>query len=657
MRNLLFYPKLAVAGMRRNKILYVPYLLAASLMVMLFYILASMSEIVGRSDILGGAQIGLMLSLSTVVCGLLTVLVLYYLSSFVMKQRTQEFGLYTVLGMEKGNLCLLVFWEILFSYLGSLFCGIAAGALFSQLVYLLLLNIVHLPVNFEIVISLPSIRSTAILFGLSWVLSLLAEVNSLYREDPLAILRAAAEGEREPRSKKGLAFTGVITLAAGYALAATVQNPGMVLLIFFPAVILVIIATYCIFSATSIVMLKALRHNKRFYYKPENFITVSGMLYRMKQNAIGLANICILASAVLVTISSCVCLYVGGEDSLKSIYPQELRVRAYFTADQDIDPAAAIAQALEEAATPYQITIENPDSFTDRSTTVQWDGLTIEDNSSTTGNLVLDYRLIDELNTAIGTDYRLQPGEIAVSGLFDSGDTITISGNRFYVKERLAPLPDNYLTSTSTTNNVPMIFFSSLEDLRLASSGDPEAMITCSLNFDYDLNHTNATAFRENLWDSLSSKLPHLMSIYSRSEARVNFYSIYGSLLFVGLFFVALFLLATVLIIYYKQITEGYQDRRRFLILQQVGMSDAEVRATVRRQVLMVFFLPIGMALLHIAFAFPALQKIMTAFGMYNVRLFVVCVIISALVFILFYTGVYLFTARTYYRIVRASPQ
>ena len=215
----------------------------------------------------------------------------------------------------------------------------------------------------------------------------------------------------------------------------------MVLLIFFPAVILVIIATYCIFSATSIVMLKALRHNKRFYYKPENFITVSGMLYRMKQNAIGLANICILASAVLVTISSCVCLYVGGEDSLKSIYPQELRVRAYFTADQDIDPAAAIAQALEEAATPYQITIENPDSFTDRSTTVQWDGLTIEDNSSTTGNLVLDYRLIDELNTTIGTDYRLQPGEIAVSGLFDSGDTITISGNRFYVKERLALFP------------------------------------------------------------------------------------------------------------------------------------------------------------------------------------------------------------------------
>ena len=658
MRSLLFYPKLAVSGMRRNKILYVPYLFAASLMVMLFYILSSMTWIVGSSGIAGGNQMSILLMLSSVVCGLLTVLILFYLNGYVIKQRSREFGLYSVLGLGKGNLCLLLFWEILFSCIGSLVCGIAAGAVFSQLMYLLLLNITHLPVNMEIWVPLGAVNVTVFLFAAGWGIVLLRNIVRIFRSDPIEILRRTAQGEQEPRSRRLMAFAGAGTLIAGYALASAVQSPSMVLLLFLPAAILVIIATYCIFSALSIVILKALRKNRRFYYQPGNFINVSGMLYRMKQNAVGLANICILASAVLVTISSCVCLYAGEEDMLNSLYPREVSVTAYYH-PLDGEEKPDLLGLAQQTASRYDMQLLDPMTLTRRIGYMHRSGNELlSTRISDQVNLTVEYRLASDLSTGTGQIYSLSDHEVLVSsaGEFPDGTVLTIDGTDFTVRSAdQDPVVAGYLEASGATS-APVFFFGNEEEMNEAFRYEESPTLACRLFFDYDLDAPNAEAFRNALTDDLLNQLGSLSSSI-KSDARTEFYTVYGSLLFVGLFFVALFLIATVLIIYYKQITEGYEDRQRFSIMQQVGLSDREVRSTIRRQVLMVFFLPILMALVHIAFAFPALQKIMTLFEMHNTTLFIICVVGSALVFLGFYTAVYLITARTYYHIVKSAPQ
>ena len=659
MRNLLFYPKLAVSGMQRNKILYVPYLLASSLMVMLFYILASMTFIIQRSDIVGGNSMALVLAMSTILCGSITILILFYLNSFVMKQRGREMGLYSVLGMGKGNLCQLLFFEIFFSFLGSLLCGIAAGAVFSQLMYLLLSNIAHLPISLEVIVPFDAVGMTAGLFLAGWVLVYLKNILSLFRSDPIRLLQNTAAGEREPRNRWFTALVGIGTLTAGYVIAVTVQSPAMALTVFLPAALLVIIATYCIFSALSILILKALRKNRRFYYKPENFIGVSGMIYRMRQNATGLANICILASAVLVTISSCVCLYVGEEDVIKSRFTRDISVDAYYTQDSS-DLPGDLARSIQEHAARYDLVVEDAFSITERTSNVQQNGNDILDhNYYTATNEMLTYRLAPELSQYTGEVFTLAPDElIAYGGSFTAGETITINGMKFRIKEAIPkgdPRLTDYLRDTQVSLYSPVLFFDSTATIfSLPGDGtDSVRRLSYTYNFNIDMDHPNAQAFWDTLRNELLNKVGDLGTVSSESSTRETFYMLYGSLLFVGIFFVALFLLATVLIIYYKQITEGYDDKRRFQIMQQVGMSDREVRATIQKQVLMVFFLPILVALIHIAFAFPALVKILTLFEMYNVTLFVFCVIVSALIFLLFYTLVYFITARTYYRIVK----
>lgn len=658
MRSILFYPRLAVSGMRRNKILYIPYLLASSLIVMLFYILSSMTWIVSNSTIKGAEQISILLMLSSIVCGLLTVLILFYLNGYVIKQRSREFGLYSVLGLGKWNLCLLIFWEILFSCIGSLICGILAGAVFSQLMYLLLLNITHLPVDLKMWVPMGAVNITVTLFLVAWGIVLLRNVIRIFRSDPIEILRRTFQGETEPRSRWLLAGIGICTLIAGYALALAVQEPFMVLAIFLPATILVIIATYCIFSAVSIVVLKAMRRNRKFYYQPDNFINVSGMLYRMRQNAVGLANICILASAVLVTISSCVCLYIGEEDMLNALYLKEASVTVYRNADENV-PEPDLLGTVEKVAQSYDLDMTSSIKATKHLAFVHQQGNTISSTSSNEQvNQALEYRLLEDLNAATDSSYTLSDHQILIyhGKDFPEGSTLQIDGSDFTV----VTLPESdsvnaYLRQTDAPTQ-PILFFQDQEDLIRAIQNDPIATVSYTLWFDYDPKSVNADLFPQALTEHLRQTEGAYGSQF-KSEARTDFYRVYGSLLFVELFFVALFLITTVLIIYYKQITEGYEDRQRFQIMRQIGLTDAEVRTSIRRQVQMVFFLPILVALIHIAFAFPALQKILTLFEMHNTPLFIGCVAVSALVFLGFYTGVYLITARTYYHIVTSAPQ
>ena len=318
-----FNIRMALTNIKNNQNIYLPYFMAASLIVMLFYSLRSVSFMVANSTAAGGVTMSAMLQMSSWICGILSLVILFYVNSFIMKRRKKEFGLYSILGMEKRHIALVMAWEVLITGAIGIFCGIVLGALFSQLLFLLLLKIVGLPVALEFVIPFQE-AATFVLFGIGFLILLGYDVISVCRTDPIALLRSEKEGEREPRTKWPLAALGFVTLGAGYWLALTVKTPSDALTVFFPAVLLVIIGTYCLFVAGSILILKLLRRNKNFYYQPKNFISVSGMMYRMKQNAVGLSNICILSTCVLVTLSSTVSLFIGEEDILRARYPRQI---------------------------------------------------------------------------------------------------------------------------------------------------------------------------------------------------------------------------------------------------------------------------------------------------------------------------------------------
>ena len=546
-----FFSKTAFSTMRKNKMIYVPYLITASLMTMLYYILSSVQIMVAESGMSGSLTMTEILRVSRWVSGFLSLIFLFYINSFVMKRRSKEFGLFSVLGLEKGHLAKIVFWEILFTFVSSLMIGIFSGAILSQLMFLLLLYIVGIPSLLHFRIPFQAVGVTTILFAAGWLVVLLYSQVVVFRSEPIAFLQSAKEGEREPKSKTWVTLLGLLSLGAGYTLALKVVSPFEAIAIFFPAVMFVMLGTYCLFLSGSIALLKLLRRNKNFYYHPSNFISVSGMIYRMKRNAAGLASICILATAVLVTLSSTVCLYLGEEDMLDRQYPRDFTISSFWPAD-------------------------SPDLF-----------------------LLLK----------------------------------TVSSN--YTKSYGLEIQNEY---------------GSIEAIE--SDNDEPAQVYYTFYFDLNQEPSDY-AFYENMRESYLQSIPRLAQTESKSLVRAEFFQIYGSLLFVGVFFVALFLVTTVLIIYYKQITEGFDDSERFRIMQQVGLSHKEVKQTILQQILMVFFLPLLVAFVHISVAFPVLLKMLTVFGMTNRNLFLLCVMSSCAVFALFYGVIYRATAGAYYRIVQ----
>lgn len=661
-----FYPTLAWQNLCRNKSIYLPYLLAGAIIVSLFYSLGSMVQMIMNSD--GSATMALMLNISRWVCGIISLPVLFYINSFVVKCRRREFGLYSILGMEKRHIAHVMLWEVLYTSVVSIAGGVLGGALFSQLLFLLLQRMASMPVELTFAIPLSAVGSTLLVYALAFLIVYLYDVAGIARSQAVELLQSKSAGEREPRSRWAFALLGTVALCVGYGLAVTVKNGSDALTCFLPAVLLVICATYLLFTAGSIVVLKLLRRNRRFYYRPQNFISVSGMLYRMKQNAVGLANICILSTCVLVTLSSTVSLFIGQEDIINRRYPREIMLSTPARTEADLQ---TLEQYSEEfigrfAAQPGLQRI-NPVSFNRFRLPVSQQGDRFVPARHYGGeNYGLEMMTLADYNRIVGIHLTLDAGEVfvAVTAGASLGDTFTI-GERSY---RIAGEVDRVDVVAEGGAGLELLVvvpsFDDLLDLRdLANATYTEGQrwyVDANVLFDLPdtLTSQQKTDFSNQMIDSLR-KLDHplllqleTLLIDSRSTARTSFFELYGTLFFVGIFFIALFLLATVLIIYYKQITEGYEDRDRFRIMQNVGLSDAEVRSTIRRQVLMVFFLPLGMAGLHIAAAFPALCKLLQGFNLYNVPLFFFCTLGALAAFVLFYLATYILTARTYYRIV-----
>ncbi|MFZ2538117.1 MAG: ABC transporter permease [Oscillospiraceae bacterium] len=641
--NKAFYPKLALSNLKKNSKTYIPYLLTCIGTIMMFYMMCAIGNNKGLDGVSGSEALKSILALGTVVIGIFSAIFLFYTNSFLVKRRKKEFGLYNILGMEKKHIAKMLFWETLFASIFSLIIGLIGGVIFSKLMFMLLLKLLNFSVPLAFSISIKAIISTIILFASIFLVALLFNLLQIRLAKPIELLHAGQHGEKEPKTKWIMTVIGVITLGIGYYMALTIESPLAAISLFFVAVILVMIGTYCLFTSGSIALLKILRKNKRYYYKTKHFTSVSGMIYRMKQNAVGLANICILSTAVLVTLSSTVSMYIGMEDILKTSFSRDFSIMSINPSD---DKVKNIEKLLEEKSNKYNVTFEN---------ILKYRAISISHEITPGGERQdLSFITLDEYNRLADTSMTLESDEILMFSSREKYEKNTFSmGNKEYkIKVKLSKFPivddnrNNILNSYYiVANNEADI----INNYRMISNEIQH--MDYYYNFDIKGNSENIDNFAIESKEQV--QLLGKTFVQSKQESRESFYAIYGTLFFLGLFLGALFLMATVLIIYYKQVSEGYDDKERFDIMQKVGMSKEEVKKSIRSQVLTVFFIPLITSVIHIAFAFKMLTKLLAVLNLTNVGLFVICTIATILVFCIIYGIVYALTARVYYKIVK----
>lgn len=668
MRNL--YPRLAATNLKKNRRFYLPYLLACIVSVALFCIILTLASDPYLGQMQHGGSVSQVLGFGVLIMALFSAIILFYTNSTFTKQRKREFAIYNILGMEKRHISYVLFWESLYTAAMALFFGLVAAGVFSKLLQLVLVRLIGGEATFGLNISLMSIGYTAVFFGALFLLLLLNTIRIIHLSNPVQLLRAGSEGEREPRSKWILALLGAVCLAAGYIISLRTNAALYAIQYFFPAVILVIIGTYLTFIALSIVVLKALRKNRRYYYKTSHFATVSGLIYRMSRNAAGLASICILSTMVLVTVSTTVSLYKGVDAYAAVRWPQDMTLTLMTdTRTNTVPDVAPVLQVVDDAMTRSGLTQSNVHGYR----TVRFSTLRSGDALDQFTGSGVDAYTVMVLDTEgyadlTGEQVTLAPGDaLAWTDGKPFGDTVTICGRAF----RLWPLDSFPLDSGSSIMGLHTLYLvvpdlDSVLDLRAQQNayasehGGTRSMLNYTYQFDLSgTDDEQLDALHALLSDPAFASAAEAANVQYTTDMRADGYptlrSMYGGFLFLGFFLGFVFLFATVLIIYYKQVSEGYDDRGRFRIMQQVGMTPKEVKATIRTQVLLMFFLPLVTAAIHIAFAFPLIKQIVFAFGLQNVHLFLLCTLGTFGVFALLYTFVYLLTARTYYRIVRMT--
>ena len=657
------YLRLAAGNIKNNRRFYLPFLLTAVMTVACFFILSS----VGLSQTLpGGQTVILVMRFGVIVVAIFSVIFLYYTNSFLIKRRKKELGLYNILGMEKRHIAKIMLWETLFSALIAIGGGLIAGILLDRLMFLLLLNLIHFDVGMAYALQPAVIALTAALFGGIFVLLLLSNLAQVVIAKPIELLRGGNVGEKEPRTRWLLVVIGVLTLGIGYYIALTTTQIVMAVGVFFIAVILVIIGTYCLFLAGSIAVLKLLKKRKNYYYKANHFISVSGMLYRMKQNAVGLANICILSTMVLVTVACTVSLYAGLNDVIETSYPHDISASFFAPTEQC---RAEVEDMIAETEQETGISVENYILYPALTGSWLMDGSeVVTPSAGGEQNVDLNYGYFCMMTAAdwealTGRHYELSGHEVAlgeVSGALP--DRFTIMGEEFSVKNRFTDVPADGPLSNFVADNIfyivvpdndMLIHLNQLYD----SNSSEETLPTMRLSLDIGGTEEQNKAFTDGFVSRLTAPSGASASFdglgYNTKSGNLEMiYSLYGGFLFLGILLGILFLMATVLIIYYKQIIEGYDDRARFEILQKVGMDKKLIAASVRSQILTMFLLPLGVAALHLAMAFPLLTRVLKAMMLDNTPLFLTCTLATFGAFAAVYLIVYAFTSRVYYRIV-----
>jgi putative ABC transport system permease protein len=655
MRKLKLYFRLAFTNIKANYRLYVPYLLASTGMIAMFYIILMLA----MDGSIGKTYLGAVLGSGSYVVYLFSIAFILYINSFLMRRRTREFGIYNILGMDKPQIACVVFAENLLSYVVSGVGGILLGTLFSKLIQLLLLRLIQYGGNIQMRLNPEAALMTLSGFAVIYVITYIDDLRRIWKTKPIDMLESANSGEKEPKAKWAMSIMGVITLGAGYFLSQFVQDPSSAFAFFFIAVALVMIGTYLLFTTGSIAILKILKKNRKYYYQKNHFINVSGMMYRMKQNAKGLAQICILSCMVLVTVSMTVSLYVGVDSMVESQYARDIVVESYVTSQSQLDE---IRSHITETA---DNDLENEVYYSEANVYISGrDGTYVTGDRAATD--ATDYSVlyvlnVSDFNRITGKNIQLQDGEVGIStsdqnisGMLAINDTVSsVKKIKDEIPSIITSDDSEMMTDNNNVGTVYLLCNDPFAFMKSLGIEDDTVTLTYQEAFDSSLSK----AKQEDLCSSLNSeyfKNSQDFDGHANSQAAIkqDYYEMYGGFLFVGIFLGGIFLMATVLIIYYKQVSEGYEDRRRYRILEQVGLSRKEVHRSINAQVLTVFFLPLAVAMLHIFFAFHMIYELMLAFGLNDVGLFFKCMLITAGIFAVIYTLVYWITSQVYSHIV-----
>ena len=666
------FSKLAIQNIRNNKSTYIPYMITCIFCIAMIYMMEFLRDCPTLDQaVRHAAEVRMILSTGEIIVIIFCVIFLIYSNSFLMKRRQKEIGLYNVLGLEKTHIGIVMLLEKIITTVISLTAGIAAGILGSKLALLLLLRLLHIPAVLGFYVSLKGIVICMVMFGGIFLLILFLNLAKIRLNRPVELLHGNNTGEKEPKAKWLMALIGFVCLGIGYYLAITTESPISAISIFLLAVILVMAGTYLLFTAGSIVILKFLRRRKKFYYKTGNFISISGMLYRMKQNAVGLASICILSTGVLLMISMTVSIYFGMNDIMVNRYPYDTDLSITSVSEEECQTAIdAFEKAISNNAVPVDKKAEEIYltiiSHFDNGQIQIAEPNTLRDSASV---LTLSLVRQSEYEKLTGTDPALQDGKILAwaSNIFEKSDSLTVNDSVFSVKKWLADSPLTCGRDIVYGNAVFVVTDSDFEkfdkmrtEMYKNTSATPAGQdLTVHLGLDITGSDETKIAYGTPVLDAIKAlqdngQLSDNSWITSgiRAQEYDSYYADNGSLLFIGIFLGSLFLLGTAMIIYYKQISEGYEDQNRFEIMQKVGLSHREVKSSIRRQILMVFFLPLLMAMLHISMAFPLIRRMLLLFGMTNTRLFIGCTAGTVLIFALVYGLIYLMTAKSYYHIV-----
>ena len=652
------YGKLAVSNLKKNGKIYIPYLLTCIGTVMMFYL---MQFLYTNKWVESHASLKMVLGMGCFVVGLFAFIFLFYTNSFLMKQRKKEIGLYNILGMEKRHIGrVMAFENIYVGFIGIGF-GLLCGILFSKLMLMLLARLLGFNIGVSFYVSYSGVITTIIMFGIIFFLTLIFNLRQIHLAKPVELLQGGNLGEKEPKTKWILALIGLVCLGTGYVMALTVKSPMEALALFFVAVILVICGTYCLFTAGSIAGLKLLRNKKTYFYQLKHFTSISGMIYRMKQNAVGLANICILSTMVLVMISTTSCLFIGSEDALRNQNPRDIYVDGF---DITTKSGQQILENVKQTMSDEKIKTSDWVSYCFREMDFEKSekGLTLVHKKAAMENIVSTKLItLEEYNRMENKQETLEQNEVFVYSPnldYQKGDQL-FAKEEYRVAKQLTKLSVQYDYVENYKGLIYVVIPSEkqLFDLMGQSQEGEIEKFNFYLGVNVDATDKQEIALSKKIMQKINNQNNleyESLSSGCMADSKEDFLSIYGGLFFLGIFLGLLFTMAMVLIIYYKQISEGYDDKKRFEIMQKVGMSKWEVKKSIQSQVKTVFFLPLVTAVIHLAFAFKMIRKLLSVLNLTNVGLFITCTLVTTAVFVVLYAVVYLLTAKIYYRIVES---
>ncbi len=668
------YQKLAISGIRKNRKTYLPYILTCIGMVMMNYIISFLSQNQTVAAMRGGDDMQMVLGLGCGVMAVFSVIFLFYTNSFLIRRRKKEFGLYNILGMGKRHLFRVMFWETLIVAAIALGGGLLCGILFSKLAELCMAKILGTEGSLIFSIEWGAVTGTILLFAVIFFLILVNGIRQIHLAKPVELLSSEAIGERPPKIRWLSSLVGLALLVAAYYIAVTTEDPMAVITLFFMAVIMVIIATYLLFISGSVALCRLLQKKKSYYYKTNHFVSVSSMAYRMKRNGAGLATICILSTMVLVMISATACLYIGTEDAIRQRYPRNIGMDTYSVEESYTEAVHEIAREVVES---HGLLLENELRYRYLGVAgyLQENEIVFDQSKLTRFGLdsYSDVRQLfiiplEDYNALLGTQETLEEDQVLLycTKVDYNYDTLAIEGlGTLRVKKILSEFVANGI---DTMQMIPSIFvfvpdlakMQQIFDIQAAAYGDNSSYQYECYGFDLSCGEEEQIAIQQEIKDritqlQLADAAFPTVDCESSAAERTGFYALYGGMFFLGILLGLVFILAAVLMIYYKQVSEGYEDQARFLIMQKVGMTKKEIRKSINSQILTVFFLPLLAAGVHVIFAFPMIQRMLVMFGLSNVPLLVLVALGCYLLFGVFYVVVYRGTSRAYFKIVSGA--